>query len=79
MKDVLVLHVWHRSIVLCGVRDHSKADCNQRNPGGARLLPKGLFQYAGMRLASLRSSVGRRQAAVVTWGRRVLWQRHNNG
>src|ERR1700731_652014 len=57
-----------RSAVLCGVRAHGKADCNQRNPGGARLLPKGLFRYTGMRLACLRSSVRRRQAAVVIWG-----------
>ena len=51
----------------------------QRNPGGARLLPNGLFWYAGMRLACLRRSLRRRQAAVVTWRRRVLRQKHNNG
>ena len=66
-------------LCFCGVRDDGKADCNQRNPGTARLLPKGLLRYAGMRLACLRSSVGRRPAAVVTWGRRVLQQRRFNG
>jgi hypothetical protein len=49
-----------RSAVLFGVRDHGKAACNRRNSGGARLLPNGLFRYAGMRLACLRSSVRRR-------------------
>ncbi len=72
-------HVGPWIAVLCGVRDHGKADCNQRNPGTARLLPKGLLRYAGMRLACLRSSVGRRPAAVVTWGHRVLRQRRYNG
>jgi hypothetical protein len=60
-----------RRAVFCDVRDHGKADRNQRNPGGARLLPKGYFRYAGMRLACLRSSVRRRQAIVATWRRRV--------
>jgi hypothetical protein len=72
-------HVGPWIAVLCGVRDHGKADCNQRNPGTARLLPKGLLRYAGIRLACLRSSVGRRPAAVVTWGHRVLRQRRYNG
>jgi hypothetical protein len=57
-----------RSAVPCGVRDHGKADCNQRNSGGARRLPNGPFRYAGMRLACLRSSVRCRQAARVSLG-----------
>src|SRR5262249_52588558 len=57
--------------VLCGVRDHVKADCGHRDPGGARLLPKAFFRYAGMRLACLGSSVRRRQATAATWRHRV--------
>ena len=80
MKEVLSVFTFGiGALCFVGFVTTVKADCKQRNPGGARLLTKGLFQYAGMRLASLHSSVGRRQAAVVTWGRRVLWQRHNDG
>ena len=36
---------------------------------------------SGMRGCDLHlfAAASGRQAAVVTWGRRVLWQRHNNG
>jgi Protein of unknown function (DUF3551) len=59
-RDVCPYHA-----VLCGVRDHGKADHNQYNPGSARLLPKGFFRYAGMRHACLRTSVRRRQAETT--------------
>ena len=42
MKGVLsVFRVWHRIVVLGGVRYCLQADCNQRNawPGCARALP----------------------------------------
>ena len=78
MKEVLSFesrNVRPRSAVLCGVRDHGKADCNQRNSGGARLLPNGPFRYAGrdLHVFAAVSRVVRQPAAP--WGR----QRHNNG
>ena len=71
MKEVLSLATFALG-ALCFVTFVTtvKPTGNQRNPGGARPLPKGYFRYAGMRLAYLRSSVRRPQAAV-TWRRRV--------
>jgi hypothetical protein len=63
------LHVWHRSVVLRGVRDRFQADCRQcsRWDEQARLLQHGRFACARVPTARLCNSVrGCRRTAIVS-------------
>jgi hypothetical protein len=68
------LHVWHRSVVLRGVRDRFEADCRQCSPWDeqARLLQHGRFACARVPTARLCNSVrGCRRTAISEYRGRV--------